>query len=79
MKRERADSTTNVVDEAAPLLTKSAAKGKKDESFRQIYVCNAEKNKKFKGNSIHTTKYNFITLIPKNLWEQVHNNLCKPC
>eukprot|EP00898_Chlorokybus_atmophyticus_P003859 jgi/Chlat1/4474/Chrsp29S04419 len=41
-------------------------------THRLIHVNDIPANKGLKGNKIHTTKYNILTFIPRNLFEQFH-------
>ncbi|KAG6391892.1 hypothetical protein SASPL_149656 [Salvia splendens] len=54
----------------------SSYKEIKDEDARLVYVNDPvrtnEKRFKFAGNSIRTSKYSFLTFLPRNLFEQFH-------
>lgn len=45
-------------------------KPKEDTGNRVVALNDPERNKLFPNNEISNTKYNFLTFIPLNLWEQ---------
>jgi phospholipid-translocating P-type ATPase (flippase) len=55
-----------------PLLDAGSSRDSREKEMRTIYVNNPLANKpfKYKKNNISTTKYNLITFLPKNLFEQ---------
>jgi hypothetical protein len=55
-----------------PLLDAGSSRNSRETEMRTIYVNNPLANKpfKYKKNNISTTKYNLITFLPKNLFEQ---------